>query len=265
MWRNLLFIFAIIVIKLNGAFELQTLNSEIIATGGITSITLFGNNPAISDNNYKFLVASNYTNLFGIKDLHCWDFGALYNFSQANSVYLKSNSVGNDIYQENTYQLGYARHLEIPISVGISVSLFDLSIVTFKTERAIGLNFGICYYLNENIFVSSLYGNVNRPKICDSKEELPQYYAMGINWTIIPRIEVKAELFKDTIYPFNSRFGTKIKLHRNINFFTGLQTNPDRFSSGLSIALFNVKFTSAIQTHLKLPETYYFGCQFFIK
>ena len=265
MRKNLFILLLCFVYKLNAAFELQTFSSESIATGGIISTTVFGNNPAIIDDNYKFLVSSNYSNLFGIKELHCWDFGALYRWGEYNSISIKANSVGNDIYQENTYQIGFARKLELPISLGVSVSLFDLSIVEFDKERAVGVNLGVCYFLTEKLFVSTLYGNVNAPKICNGKEELPQYYAIGLNWEIIPRIEIKGELFKDTIYPFNARFGTAIKLHNNINFFTGLQTNPDRFSSGISIQLFNVKFTSSMQTHLKLPETYYFGCQFYIK
>jgi hypothetical protein len=265
MWKYLFAIIICVGVKLNAAFELQSVGSEIIASGGITSTTLFGNNPAIMHNEHKIILTSNYTNLFGIKDLHCWDIGTLYNFNENNSLYFKSNSIGNEIYQENTYQIGFNHRFDIPISIGISCLFYDLSIVGMDNEQSVGVNLGICYYLNEKFYASSFYGNINSPKICDDKENLPQFYAAGLNWQIHEKVEVKAELFKDTIYPFNSRFGTKINLIKTIDFFTGIQTNPDRFSSGISIKLLNLKFISSLQTHQKLPETYYFGCQFFIK
>ena len=66
------------VSSLFGAFELQQLNTEIMATAGIVSFHPFGNNPAIFPRDQKFSMATNYTNLFGIKDLHCWHFGMRY-------------------------------------------------------------------------------------------------------------------------------------------------------------------------------------------
>lgn len=265
MWKYLFTIILCFGIKLEAAFELQSIGSEIIATGGITSTSIFGNNPAIMSNNHKIIFSSNYTNLFGIKDLHCWDVGTLFNIGDYNSIYFKGNSIGNEIYQENTYQLGYSHKFELPISIGISFSFYDLSIIEMDKEQTFGINLGICYFINEKIYASTFYGDINSPQICDGNEKLPQFYSAGLNWTLHEKVELKAELFKDTMFPFNSRFGTKIHLIKNIDFYTGIQTNPDRFSSGITISLFNLKFTSSFQTHQKLPETYYFGCQFFIK
>jgi hypothetical protein len=253
------------IVVLQAAFELQCVNSEIMATGGITSLHPFGCNPGVFDTGPKFLVATNYTNLFGIKELHCWDCNIRYIFLENNSLTIKSNSVGNDLYQENTYQLGFARRLTIPVSIGISVAYYDLNIKEYLSENAIGLNLGICYYINEKVKATSLFGNVNRPKICNNNELLPEYFAFGWCWQIHDRIEVSTELFKDTIYPFNTRFGIDLKVCEYINLYSGLQTNPDRFSGGISINFLNIQFTSSMQNHLNLPNTYYFGCTFHLK
>ncbi len=265
MIKKLCLLILYFTIHLFAAFELQQLNSEIVANGGITSLHYQGNNPAISNMDYKFIISSNYTNLFGIKDLHCWDIGIVYNFHKNNSIFFKTNSIGDKLYQENTYSLSYSRKFDIPISIGIALEYYNLTIDNFPTENAIGITTGICYFLNEKVRVATLFGNVNRPRICKNKELLPEYFAFGLHWKFHHKIEISSELFKDTIYPFNSRFGVKINMHNNIKIYSGLQTNPDRFSSGISIQIFNLNFISSMQSHLKLPNTYYFGCTFFIK
>ncbi len=263
--KRIWLILLIFCINLFGAFELQQLNSEIIANGGIVSLHPFGNNPSVFSTDHKISFSSNYTNLFGIKDLHCWDFGMHYNLNDDNSIGIKSNSVGDKIYRENTINIGYARRLQIPISIGVSLSYYNLSVEKFESENSFGLSAGICYFLNEQITMTTLFGNVNRPKICKNEELLPEYFAFGVQWQINRFFKLNGELFKDTIYPFNSRFGTEVNLHKNIKLFSGMQTNPDRFSGGIAIQMKNIKFISSIQTHLKLPQTYYFGCQFYIK
>jgi len=263
--KRSLLILLILSFNLFGAFELQQLNSEIIGNGGICSLHPFGNNPAVFSTDHKISFTSNYTNLFGIKDLHCWDFGMHYNLNDNNSILIKSNSVGDKVYHENTFNIGYSWRLNIPVSIGISLSYYNLSVEKFETENSFGLSAGICYFLNEQVTMSTLFGNVNRPKICKNEELLPEYFAFGVKWQINRFFELNSELFKDTLYPFNSRFGTKVNLYRNIQFFTGIQTNPDRFSGGVAIQMFNIKFISSLQTHLKLPHTYYIGCQFYLK
>jgi len=259
------FLIIVFTVPLFAAFELQQLNSEIVGTGGIVSLHPFGNNPGFFPDDSKLSLSTNYTNLFGIKDLHCWDLGLQYTIRPSMSASFKANSVGSDVYQENTYTLGYSYRFGIPIAAGISLSYYDLSVSGFSREQAIGLSSGIIYYLNDNLKAATLFGNFNRPRICNKKEALPEFFAFGIRWQVNPFISVSSEIFKDTLYPFNFRVATQLKPLKFIHLFTGMQTNPDRFSGGISINISKVQFTSALQSHLKLPNTYYFGCSFMLK
>ena len=261
MLKIIVLILLTILSTLRAAFELQQVNSEVIALGGISSFHPFGNNPGIYNSNHKIAFSTNYTNLFGIKGLHCWDFGIDYIHNQKNNVQFKANSIGDEIYQENTYSIKYARKLNIPISVGLSFSYYNLTISNFSTQNAIGLNLGVCYYINHNFQITTYYGNVNRPTMFKNKENLPEYFALGLKWGIIENFN----LFKDTIYPFNSRVGLNYLLLKTVGISTGYQTNPDRISYGISLKFFNINFVYSMQNHLKLPTTYYFGCSFIIK
>ncbi len=259
------FLIVLCAAPLFAAFELQQLNTEIIGTGGIVSMHPFGNNPGFFPDKSTMSLSTNYTNLFGIKDLHCWDFGLQYKIRPHISTSFKANSVGSDIYQENTYSLAYSHRLEIPVAVGVSISYYDLSVSGFSREQAAGLSSGITYYLKDNLKAATLFGNVNRPRICNKKEALPEFFAFGVSWQVNSLVSVSSEIFKDTIYPFNFRIAAQLQPLKFISLFTGMQTDPDRFSGGISIKLSKIQFTSAFQTHLKLPNTYYFGCSFMKK
>ncbi|MBN2281349.1 MAG: hypothetical protein JXQ65_12285 [Candidatus Marinimicrobia bacterium] len=263
--KNSIWVLTLLSLELFGAFELQQINSEIIGNGGIVSFHPFGNNPAVINTDHKISFVSNYTNLFGIKDLHCWDFGLRFNLNLDKTLFLKATSIGDNIYRENTLIMGYGHRFSIPVSVGLSIAYYNLAVDQYTSQNSFGLSGGICYYLNPFVTMSTVLGNVNRPSICRGEEALPEFFAFGLKWKMTTYCTVSSELFKDTLFPFSGRFGMEIKPCKALYLFSGFQMGPDRFSGGIALDLFHVKFVSSIQTHLKLPETYYFGCTFQIK
>ncbi len=254
-----------LIVNCFGAFELQLLNAEANGEAGIVSVNKIGQNPGFFPDNQHLFITTNYTNLFGIKELHCWDFGFRYTYSPNQSVFFKTNSIGNKIYRENTYTIGYVYKFRYPIAIGGSMSLYNLTVKEFKAQYSVGFNLGISYFLSEALTASTFMGNLNRPKICDQQEKLPEFYAFGMSWQALKFIKIKGEIFKDTLYPFNFRIASIIKIHNYLRLFGGMQTEPDRFSCGISFMLKGLQFSTSLRTHLKLPNTYYFGCSFLLK
>lgn len=252
-------------LPLFSAFELQMLNPEFIALGGIVSIHPIGLNPATSAHGYGLTLSTNYTNLFGIKDLHCWDYAMNFKPGEKYGYSCKVNSVGNNVYRENTYIFGISRKFRKKISIGISLSYYDLMIKDFQRNGSFGINLGADMKLTDNLQASLLFININRPKICNNQEMLPEFFAIGLHWIALKRINLNAELYKDTLYPFTTKFGAELLIHSNIAVLLGTQLDPDRFSAGISCRIKNLKFNSAILHHQQLPYTYYFGCNLNIK
>ncbi len=262
MPRRLLFFLLFSFIKVYAAFEVQALNPSFIARGGIISIHSGSLNPAATLENQGIKFRVDYSNLFGIKGLRCCDFSIGWGSESKRGASFHVNSLGSQIYQENTYGIGYCQSIRNVIALGVIVKYYDLEIAGYDSTGAIGLTFGSKFYLNDFLRMSLLFQNVNAPKICNKSDALPESFTFGIQWIPDSRVEIDVEIFKDTIFPFSTRVGAKVAVFQGLFGLLGVQLNPDRYSGGISFVWNGFQFDAAILHHVVLPYTFYFGCSY---
>lgn len=260
MPRKVLFFLIFTFIKVYAAFELQTLNPDFIARGGIISIHPMSLNPAVMLENQGIRFRVDYSNLFGIKGIRCCDFNVGWGSRNKRGASLYVNSVGSQIYQENTYGIGYCHSIRNVIALGAIVKYYDLTIAGYARTGTIGLTIGSKFYMNDFLRMTLLFQNVNAPKICNKSDTLPESFTFGIQWIPDSRLEINAEIFKDTIFPFSTRVGAKVAIFKGVSGLLGVQLNPDRYSGGISCSWNSFQFDVAILHHVVLPYTIYFGC-----
>lgn len=249
-------------IKVYAAFEMQVLNPSFIARGGIISIHSGSLNPAATLENQGIKFRVDYSNLFGIKGLRHSDFNVGWGNNNKRGAFLYVNSLGSQIYQENTYGIGYCHLIRKVIALGLLVKYYDLTIAGYDRAGTIGLTFGSKFYMNDIFRMSLLFQNVNAPKICNKSDALPESFTFGIQWIPDSRVEIDGEIFKDTIFPFSTRVGVKLAIFQGLFGLLGIQLNPDRYSGGISCYWNSFQFDVAILHHIVLPYTFYFGCSY---
>ncbi|MFA4838271.1 MAG: hypothetical protein WC703_02185 [Candidatus Neomarinimicrobiota bacterium] len=258
----LLFVFQ----RLFAAFEIQTIQPDLIALGGVVSTRPNGLNPAAIGETGGLRFDAVYSNLFGLKDLQSWNGNVAWaDASGTNAFRLSVGAFGGEIYQERTLQASFGRAVRQFLRVGVAVDYYHLSVAGYENAGSLGVTAGAKFYPTDNWRLSILYANVNQPKLSGSREKLPQAFAVGCQYFWEPRLEIDAEIFKDTLFPFSFRVGTRVNLWRGLNGLIGFQSNPDRFSGGLNLTLGKFRFDFAAQHHVSLPLTFYVGCGFQIK
>ncbi len=248
----LLFVFQ----GLFAAFEIQTIQPDLIALGGIVSIHPNGLNPSAINEKGGFRFDATYSNLFGLKDLQSWNGNVAWaDVSGTNAYQLGIGAFGGVVYQEKTLQASFGRTVREFLKVGVAGDYYLLSATGYKNTSSFGLTAGAKFYPTDDWRLSVLYININQPKLSVSKEKLPQAFAVGCQYFLERRLEVDAELFKDTLFPFSFRIGTKVNLWRGLNGLIGFQSNPDRFSGGLNLTFGKFRFDVSSQQHVSLPRT----------
>jgi hypothetical protein len=243
------------------AFEIQMVNPTLIARGGIISIHPGSLNPSAILENDGFCFRSDYTNLFGIKGLHSWDANIEWGKYRLVGIGLHTNACGNDLYQESMLSLSYCRSIKEVISVGGSAVCYNVAIAgDYDSYRAIGISIGSKFFVSDDLRLALLFQNVNAPKLYKDSNDIPETFTFGVQWFPHSKIELNAELYKDTIFPFSTRFGIVIEIFKGVRGLVGVQLNPERYSGGISCKWRNIQFDAAILHHAVLPYTYYFGC-----
>ena len=127
------------------------------------------------------------------------------------------------------------------------------------------LDLSSIFYVTKNLSISLLYRNVNGAKLWENGERLPQVFVFAASWRVYSRVELLSEIYKDTAYPFVTKFGTRIKIIPHIYGMVGVKFSPDRYSYGLCCFWKALEISAAYQSHFDLPHTIYFGCKISIK
>ena len=245
-----------------GAFEVETVNPNLVGRAGICSLHSASSNPAAFLESGGFTVRADYSNLFGIKELHCWDLISIWNRTERMCLSASVRSLGNALYQENNYALGYGRRLIPAISAGIMLRYYQVHISGYDGLGTYGISLGAKFYVNAGLRFSLLLQNLNGVWEERTADILPETMAVGCQWFPVKRLEVDAELFKDTLYPFSSRLALAVDLLRNLQALLGVQLRPDRFACGLRCSWKHLQFDAALLNHSALPATLYLGCCF---
>jgi len=242
------------------AFEIQNAAPTSVARGGNISISADGSNPAAPVGNQGFSSFLSYSNLYGIKNLRIWNCDLRYTHQSRFGLGLRFSALGNPTYQEKTLGFSLGRLVLPLIAAGISINYYDLTISDYRHSGSFGLNCGVKFFPDTTINFALYFENVDAPKICDGRESLPQAFAFGWHWQPVRRGDLTGEIYKDTQRPFTFRSGIRIEIIRGCNLLGGIQFNPDRVTGGLEIKWHKIRMAWAVQHHVALPLTFYYGC-----
>ena len=242
------------------AFEIQSINPQLIALGGIVSLLPSSPNPAANTEQVGRLIRFDYSRLYGIKGLDCYEAYCSWTMIRHRALGLVLRSFGNSIYSENTLELSWAIQYRDYLAIGVAANYFQIDIANYGMSGTIGLSFGTKYYLSRTIQLAVLFQNVNQPKIYSKIEHLPECFSLGMQLKPHRQLEWDVEVFKDTGFPFTPRTGICIKTLPFLDIRLGVQLNPDRLAGGFSFYWKGLRCDAAYLHHMVLPGTIYVGC-----
>ncbi len=261
------FAWAFLVLALSStvqaAFEKQETNAASGAMAGLglacpqSPFALY-ENPAWLGSSRRLSASVFYTRLFGLSDLayqavcvegsyskYGWGFGA--------------TDFGNPLYREQTLSTGASFPLGPRAHLGLALKGFRARISGYGSASALGVDLGAAGRIRRDLTFGASAVNLNRPKIGQAGEDLPQSLCAGAVYLPLPMLAVGAGIEEDPRYGTSFRVGSEAGVGRYLFLRSGMRTNPNALTAGFGITLRGLAFDYSLKTHSVLGAAHGFG------
>lgn len=165
-------------------------------------------------------------------------------------------NIGNSLYKEQWFTLAFAHDFRKKIFYGVAFNYQRLDIDTYGSAGAVGIDAGLVIPVTNNLAWGFLAKNINRPKIGERTEEMPQTFKTGLSITPTPKVLLNLEFFKETQFSEEFRFGVELQPLTQLALRAGTASNPSSFSAGFGIKLRRFSVDYAFFTHNDLGLTH---------
>ena len=242
-------------------------------------------------------INSGYSNIFGFEFLPYYTLGFLYNdwainfeklSTEMNGIELSSELVigvskGFLLFKDNTssiqlgtrinfydYSLGTSSGIEGDGSLGISLG----------SGTTYGYDIGFQGALHDRYYIAYYLQNINSPTLGEGVgNQLPKSITIGLSYKPYNDLLTSVDINQLSGHTDSEiRFGIEYYLTKNFILRTGLQSNPNRFSFGLSLVdlvillgdaetnkLINFDISYAFITHHIMPTTHQLALSYRLK
>jgi competence ComEA-like helix-hairpin-helix protein len=201
-----------------------------------------------------------YTRPFGMKELSYSSFAAIIPTSLGNFA-TGITSFGNDIYREQSLILSINRSFKQKIYYGFNLHYMKLQISGYGSDFSFGVDLGFLIKITPKLNWGFFATNLNRATLGRIHDNLPQTFCTGFSIFPINELTLNMDIFKDSIYPLELRWGIEYLLFHRIALRSGFATEPSQFSAGFGFLFSHFKVDYAVTTHQSLGLTHHFSLQ----
>ncbi|MCF7919167.1 MAG: hypothetical protein K9N06_04575 [Candidatus Cloacimonetes bacterium] len=181
-----------------------------------------------------------------------------------------------NLMSEKIYNISHAFILisdtDSELYLGYSGNFYSLSLDTFGSESALGLNLGALAIFKQRVRLGFTVNNLNNPAFGkDQSEYLAQKMTAGLAYEPFPVLLAALELEKKSGRSGAENGKTEIhggiefKAHDMLMLRTGVRNDPDSFSFGAGFKLSEFTLDYAYNTHAVLDGTHHFGLNYKFK
>jgi hypothetical protein len=215
-------------------------------------------NPATLDTGSSLYTQMSARNFYGFKGISQFDL--IFGSQIFESPFCFSVSrFGNSKYQEIQFAVATAICLTDDFFIGLGIQSFFLSISGYGVDYSYGINLGILYNLDDNVYCGAMVSNINQPTIGKNSEELPQCFSLGIGYYPQERLTISAEIFRDIRFEPDYRMGVAYQFQYPIIIRIGLQDAVNSYCFGFGFILNTFCVDYALQIHQILGESHIFS------
>jgi hypothetical protein len=224
---------------LYSAFENKGIGSRNIALGNSTvaaieNLYAIYYNPAGIQYEKKMVIGCSFYYYYGLQDINHYVFvGSMR--SGESSISLSISTYGNKLYKEWDLAAGIAFTPQKNIKFGLSINQYILSIRNYGSKGILGINIGMIYFVQENLYLGAVFFNLNRPTIRKEKEFINSSASLGLSYYIFKSITLYASLNKQHMLSEDYHFGIEYYLMGIMFVRFGTEINKKIICTGIGV------------------------------
>ena len=204
-----------------------------------------------------------YARPYGLKELAYGSLSAVVP-TRGISLGMSIQSYGNSVYKENTFSSAVAHQLSRHLMIGATIRYAHLSIRRYGSSGTVALDVGLLLHLNPNWKWGFSSRNLNRSKIGQEHEPLPQIFQTGFSVKIADLIRLNCDVYKDVRFPLELRCGAEARPIQNLLLRLGFGTEPSRLAAGMGLFFGKLRWDYAFYTHSDLGLSHQMSISFFL-
>jgi len=160
---------------------------------------------------------------------------------------------GINEYREQTTGLALSRSFSTALSISLALKYHQVSIPFYGSGKAVSVEAGMQYSLNERVRLGSYISNPGRSSINGlSSSHIPSGIAVGVAIILSDKVLLVSDLNKMLDFGMNVRLGIEYQI---INWFYlrgGIGSNPFKQSAGFGVKYGRFSLDAATSSHPRL-------------
>lgn len=205
-----------------------------------------------------------YFHPFGLKEISSGAFTAILP-SKVGHFGAGFTSYGNEIYNEQTVSISFARSVRKKVFLGLNFHYMKLQINGYGSNFSRAFDFGFLVKLTESFHWGFSATNLNRARVGSADEHLPQTLSSGFSLRPARDLIFNMDIFKDIDFPAEFRCGIEYRVFNRIALRSGITTQPENFCAGLGFTFSYFTVDYGMMSHTDLGITHQFGIQLNLK
>jgi len=251
---RLILLVSVAATTMRGAFEERVRGARLMSLGGVSSsvtgeIWAIPTNPAVAGTiGDRTLSISVTPEPFGLAELSSAEIAFLQPF-KPGSLVVTGSVFGSDLYRETTVSLSAGGTVCKRFEVGISLTLYGLSIRDYGSASTIGVTAGVHFRLSETLCLALSACNLNGPAIGAVREPLPQVMHAGLSYRPLPGFLIAMDVGKDLQFPTDLAIGLEYAPIEALFLRGGTTLNPSTYSAGVGLRTAVLRLDYALSAH----------------
>ncbi len=171
------------------------------------------------------------------------------------------SSIGFSLYRETFGSLTAAFSGTENFSVGLTLSLYHLSVHNYGNASKIGVDIGSIYTVTQEFNIGASITNINGASFGED-DDIPRILIAGLSYHFLENAQLNVDIVKDVRYEATFRAGIEFSPHEIFILRSGVQGEPSRLFGGIGIRIFPFIVDYGAATHDDLGLTHSIGITF---
>ncbi len=203
---------------------------------GSTKLTFTLSNPAyvnINGNYETRLIISPYR--FGLKELSPVEAGISLRIEDRHNINFSIFNIGNNLYGESSFELGYAVKIANKIIIGSAVDFNIMKIENFANYNMLRLHIGSKLLLTEDFSAGFSLLNLNKASYGSDSIYVWQSAIIGISHKLSENFIFDADAIIDITRKTGFSIGFLYEIHDNLDLRIATRTEPAFYEIGIKL------------------------------
>ena len=171
-------------------------------------------------------------------------------------------TTGNQLYRESTGRASLGFRFCDNMAAGLALDGQHLGIERYGSATAVGLSAGLLGSPLDNLTLAVCAGNVNRPLIGNTGQEVDQTLSCGASYRPLQQFTLAFQLQAQRGWPAQLRFGQEYRWRDLLFLRAGFADRPNAVSLGFGVAWHRFRLDYAARTHPVLGLSHCLSLQY---